>query len=142
MKDRHYIIDISVQVEYNISLFLAKWLDIKRDSSRSLGTKSSRLSFMQQINLILDMNILNKEQAEKLEYFARIRNKFAHFVEIKTFEQCLNSEVSLKNGISKYYPLKNSMNADLDSREQIVSLLSDITIITEQLLIKLEAKLN
>ncbi|MDW7693522.1 hypothetical protein R9C00_02110 [Flammeovirgaceae bacterium SG7u.111] len=140
MEPRHQIIDISVQIEYNISIFLAAWLGIERDTSRSLGTKSSSLSLNQQINLIVDMNILEKSQAQKLVLFAQIRNKFAHVAEINTYDQCLKSNKDLNKGIRKLYPLTNSIDDEFDSQQRIISLLADITVIGEQLINKLRNK--
>ena len=142
MEARHQIIDFSVQTEYNFSMFLSGYLGIDRDSSRSLSNRSTKLSFNQQLNLILDMNILNKEEVKKLESFAQIRNKFAHVVEIKTYNQCLSSDSTLKNSIDKLYPISIPIDDEIDSTYQVVKLLSDIVIIGDKIINKLKIKVE
>jgi len=142
MEARHKVIDISVQLEYNISMFLSAWLGIDRDSSRSLGSKSSSLSFNQQVNLILDMKILNKQQTQKLECFAQIRNKFAHVLEIKNFNDCFNSNSSLRNTMNKLYPLTNNDVEEFAGNMQLIGLLHDIVLIGDAIILKLKEHLK
>lgn len=137
IKPRHQIIDLSVTLERFISVFLSKWLGIDRGKSRSLDSKGTSLSFNQQVNLILDMNVLSKEEANKLECFAQIRNKFAHIAEVKTYSDCLNSINGLKNKLHKYYPKVKKENAD---KELVELLAKDIEKITCILVEKIKLK--
>jgi hypothetical protein len=140
MEARHQIIDFAVQLEYNIAHLICAWLGIDRENSRSFGTKSSSLSFYQQTNLILDMNVLNKEEAKKLECFGQIRNKFAHDVDIKSYSDCLSSNKDLKNKLSKFYPPKHKIDKELDSMDLVLKLMFDMAIINEILLSKLNER--
>lgn len=58
------VMDIAAQLEYNFSGMLGSFLKIKPSKSKSLGNKSSALSFNAKLNLILDMNIMSKSEAE------------------------------------------------------------------------------
>jgi hypothetical protein len=140
MNARHQIIDFSVQIEYNISMFISAWLEIDRDNSRSFGTSSQRLSFNNQINLVLDMGVMDKEQVKKMECFAQIRNKFAHVVEVKTFNECLNSNKNLKRTVNSLYPVNKFSDEELRAFQQMTMLLTDVTIIVDMLIEKLKKK--
>lgn len=84
---RHQVINMAVQIENNITLYLAYTLKISKPiSSRSLGTKSSALSFSHKLTLLLDLGILSKREVTLFTKFAEMRNKFAHLAHIDSFE--------------------------------------------------------
>ncbi len=134
LTDRHRVIDIGVQLEYNISNFLKTILRIQNDDTRSFD-RSSSLSFQQKLNLLLDLKILNKEEANKFELFAQIRNKFAHKLEVQTFADCFNSNQDLKNKMEKIYKTSSSFSHSLEV-EMFIQLLTDIVLIGERLISK------
>ena len=140
MEPRHHVIDISVQLEYNISAFLAGYLNINYLESRSFR-KSSSLSFQQKLNLILDMKVLEKDQLEKLEIFGQIRNKFAHDFDIKTYKDCFFSESGLKKRLEKIYKHRNELILESDCEKIFIRLLKDIIYIGDLLIEKLRIKI-
>lgn len=128
MKPRHQVMDLSVQLEFNISTFLKVYLNIKNEDSKSFD-RSNSLSFQQKLNLILDMKLLEKEQIKKLELFGQIRNKFAHKLEIETFFDCFNSNDDLKKRLLNLYNNKIEPKDEQEYFSIFNSLVADIAII-------------
>ncbi|QNN42623.1 hypothetical protein [Pedobacter roseus] len=80
---------------------------------------SSSLSFNQKVELLTEVKYYSKEQKEKLNRFAEIRNKFAHLAEIKNFEDCFNSIQGLESKLLKWFP--EIMQNKTDSKEDTFS---------------------
>jgi hypothetical protein len=136
---RHRVIDIAVQLEFNISNYLKVKLDIRNDDSRSFD-KGSSLSFQQKLNLILDLDVLTKDEVLKFELFGQIRNKFAHKVEIETFADCIDSDKHLRNKLVKLYSPEKEVSQDFQYRSIFIDVLIDITAIGVKLVKDLENK--
>lgn len=76
-KKRLTVLNYSLKLENISSTSLAFILDIENGeikNSKSLGNKSSSLSFNQKVNLLLDNKSINKSEKFKLESFMAIRN--------------------------------------------------------------------
>lgn len=101
---RHKVIDWAVFLESNISLILSHLLGISdMEKSKSLGYGTSALSFNAKLNLLTDINALEKEEKTKFEYFAQIRNKFAHNAGVVDFCSCFDKIDGLENKVKKVY---------------------------------------
>ncbi|MEO9884272.1 MAG: hypothetical protein ABJR05_11355 [Balneola sp.] len=82
---RPLIIESTVWVEEVVSKTLGELIGIDWKKSKSFGYGSSSLSFHQKIQIIQDLNGINKETKKKFTYLLNIRNKFVHVREVYTF---------------------------------------------------------
>lgn len=101
------VLNNSLLLEFYSSLSLAFLLDIDVDdirNSKSLGNKSSSISFNQKVNLLLDNKSIQKDEKLKLESFMSIRNQFMHNLGVKTFADAFNNISGLENKLKKIYP--------------------------------------
>lgn len=105
MNNRIEYLSHSLIIEKSVSWFLATCLGIEKDvkNSKSFSNKSSALTLMQKVNLILDLEIIEKKSIWKFEMFMSIRNQFMHNSEAETYEQCIEFIDGAKTKILKEY---------------------------------------
>jgi hypothetical protein len=128
IENRAFILEISVTIENILSLFLSVILEIKsRDSSLSLGTKSSALGFNAKTNLLLDMKYIEKENKWKFQKFMEMRNQFAHNAKVDTFEKCFLL-IGTREKLLSTYP--NDKSLSLEERLKVVSIALGMEIIS------------
>lgn len=139
MSARAMVLETSVQVESNISGVLGYLLSINVDTSKSLSCKSTALSFNAKLNLLLDMDILNKIEIEKFVIFSHIRNQFAHNVKVYSFDTCINEIEGLLNRFRKLYDILK-LNTEFDARSYFIRILQDIVLITSRIIKDLKQK--
>lgn len=108
---RCIVIELAVNLERSISVFLVYMLDITLENSKTLGNKSTALSFKTKVDLLTDMSIIDKEYATKLEHFAMIRNQFAHNADATDFTKCFSYIDGLDNKMKKWYG-REAQNSD------------------------------
>ncbi len=94
---RGLVIEKGVSIEAGIASLLGMLLDIEVDTSLSLGSKNSSLSFNAKVNLLSDLKFVPKEIIWQFQTFAEIRNKFAHVQYVDTFEKCFEILLEKKN---------------------------------------------
>ena len=115
-KKRLTVLNYSLKLENISSTSLAFILDIENGeikNSKSLGNKSSSLSFNQKVNLLLDNKSINKSEKFKLESFMAIRNQFMHNLGIESYKDVFDNIHGLQTKIIKLYPEVFS-NEDLE----------------------------
>lgn len=109
---RLFVLECSVFIEEKISDTLGKLLGIvDLEKSKSLGSSSSSLSFIQKKNLIIDI-ITNLEEHDKFTQFMEIRNKFAHVKRVNSFERLFDNTNGIKNKLDKWYKDKTGIIND------------------------------
>lgn len=84
------VIELSIFIERAVAATISSLLDINLKESKTLGNKSSSFSFKQKLDLLTDINALEKSSITKFQIFAEIRNQFAHNFEVHDFTTCLN----------------------------------------------------
>ena len=103
ISSRGIFLEASVAIEDMLSLLLSILLGVKkRKKSKSLGTKSTALSFNAKFNLLLDMDCIGKENTWKFQKFMEMRNQFAHNVDVTTFEKCFEFVEGKEKLLSSY----------------------------------------
>lgn len=115
---RLYILEHTILVEENISSTLGTILNIDWRNSKSFGFSSSALSFNQKVQVIQDMQGLEKNEIQKLSDLMSIRNKFAHVRSIVTFNDFFNSGINgkiVKKNFDKWY--KAELPVEIDDEE-------------------------
>lgn len=112
---RLYILEHTILIEENISSTLGEILNIDWKNSKSFGFSSSSLSFNQKVQIIQDIQGLEKIEIQKLSDLMNIRNKFAHVRSIKTFNDFFNSGISgkeVKKNLDKWFKTECNINVD------------------------------
>jgi hypothetical protein len=136
---RTMVLETSVQLESNISSILGYLLSIDIEISKSLSCKSTALSFNAKLNLLLDMNILNKTEMEKFVIFSQIRNQFAHNVRVVSFESCIDEIDGLLNRLRKLYNIVE-IDTELNAQSYFIRILQDIILISSKIIEEIKYK--
>ncbi len=139
LNPRTMVLEASVQIESNISDILGYLLGIDVEASRSLSCKSTALSFNAKLNLLLDMNILNKPEIEKFVIFSQIRNQFAHNVRVVSFDTCINEIEGLLNRFRKLYDILE-LDTEFDAQSYFIRILQDIVLISSKIIKEIKNK--
>jgi len=136
---RTMVLETSVQLESNISSILGYLLSIDIEISKSLSCKSTALSFNAKLNLLLDMNILNKTEMEKFVIFSQIRNQFAHNVRVVSFESCIDEIDGLLNRLQKLYSIVE-IDTEFNAQSYFIRILQDIILISSKIIEEIKYK--
>jgi hypothetical protein len=136
------VLHCSLSFEHLISLILAELLDIDIETSQTLGSKSSSLSFKNKIDLIIDIRAMEREDAKKFICFAEIRNQFMHNINVDTFTKCFQNLDGRDRELKKKYGLTDSKDL---TEEQLLSkcfdsLFKDISNVIAKLFNKIAEK--
>lgn len=141
---RLYIIEHALYIEKLASVTLGHILGIDWKNSKSFGNGSTALSFNQKIQIIQDLKDLNNVDIQKFSDFMGIRNKFAHVLSIKTFDDFFNSGkngINIRKNLVKYYDLKNlEIEKDLKNKIYFYRLFFDLLTILSQTIAKHETQ--
>lgn len=122
-ENRTIVIEFSVMIEDMLSLLLSVILKISnRRDSLSLGTQSSGLGLNAKVNLLLDMQYLDKEQRWKFKKFMEIRNQFAHNLKVQTFEQCFQIVRGTDKLLIAFPAVKNISSTEEKLKEAVTAL--------------------
>ena len=79
----------SLMCESITSFLIAELVDISdHHNSKTLGHKSSSLSFNQRIDFLIDMKVLNTTKKAKFQTFMEIRNQLMHNIRASTYVKC------------------------------------------------------
>lgn len=116
-KARADVIEASVTIERVITSMLAMFLSIDIENSKSFG--KTGLSFNSKLNLLADINMIDKDEKTKLIKFSEIRNIFAHDSSTHMFYQCFD-QLGLRAFLIKQYGEQQSSRG---SKEEIDGLL-------------------
>ncbi len=121
------ILRTSLLVEKFVTSFLALLIGIEdQDNSKTLGNKSTSLSFNQKIDILIDMGALNNLEKKKFQTFMEIRNQFMHNIMADSYVSCFNFINGKESFLLKEYPqtLDNSREEQL--RTAVVKLSTEI----------------
>lgn len=131
-KQRAFIIASSLKIEHNLSILLGNLLYVNDiNTSKTLGNKSSALSFNQKADLLLDTEFISPDDRKKFKLFMEIRNQFAHNSSCESYEDCLNLIDGCQNRLNKYYPLKNT-EAESNTKKQVSNMIDDLNSMIER----------
>jgi hypothetical protein len=136
---RAAVIEASVTIERVITTMLAMFLNIDIENSKSFS--KSGLSFNSKLNLLADINMIDKEEKSKLIKFSEIRNIFAHDNKVFMFNQCFK-ENDLKAFLLKRYGEQKSTYDFEEENDQLLfnKLFEDIKAICRKLFAKMMEK--
>ena len=124
---RTKILEKSLNLEDNINRCLRVLIEVKSSQPKTIGDKSSSIPLASKINLLLDLELLNKEEYNQLFCFLEIRNQFMHNIHcdsyIKVIEKISRSNLLLKldSKLTEFY--ENPIL--IENREEYIKLMVD-----------------
>ena len=127
----------SLMCENITSYLIAELVDITdHENSRTLGHKSSSLSFNQRIDFLIDMQVLNATQKAKFQTFMEIRNQLMHNISASTYVKCFTF---LPAGKDQYRQLKG-LSKEEELKKASLALAEDVFNITTSLFTSITKK--
>ncbi|MCF6133547.1 hypothetical protein [Flavobacterium wongokense] len=117
---RLYILEHTILIEEIVSSALGQILNIDWKNSKSFGFSSSALSFNQKVQIIQDIQGLEKIEVQKLSDIMSIRNKFAHVRSIATFNDFFLSGENGKNvkkNLDKWYGKNGTIESESEEQK-------------------------
>jgi hypothetical protein len=137
---RTMIMEHSLHLEKNLSIFLKIILGFDINSKSSSFDGSEALMLNNKINLLTDTNFINNESKNSLKCFMRIRNILMHNVDANTSTLCLDL---IKGNFSraslvKEYIKEKYENEEAESRAIIVGVCNKVSAIVHGMAERIE----
>ncbi len=140
---RKEILARALMMESLSSIFIAGLLGIKdRQNSKTLGNKSSSLSFNQKIDLLLDLGALNSDEKKKCQAFMEIRNQFMHNLEAASFQECFSFLSGADKKVLKLYPQPQNISVEKQLRNASLKLADDVLSFISKLMDNVKLKIT
>lgn len=86
---RKDILERALTLESSINQLLISYLNIDNQELKTLGNKSSSLSFKNKIDLLSDLGVFTKEENKKFVFLMEFRNQFLHNINCNSFEKAI-----------------------------------------------------
>ena len=130
-KQRAFLLESALTLERNLSILLANILSVDNvDNSKTLGNKSSALSFNTKVDILLDTDYICKYDKAKFTLFMEMRNQFAHNKKCETYLDMLNIVDTSEKRLLKFYPVTYDQESKEDQLQgQIAMLVDDLKMI-------------
>lgn len=108
MELRKIILEHTLNLEHRATSIITYALGIIKDDSKTLGNKGSSLSFKTKIDILYDLDELDKKQYIDLVKQMEIRNQFIHNAEVSTFIELQETYPDLISYLINRYPNEES----------------------------------
>jgi hypothetical protein len=82
---RSQILEMALILENSINQLLSTFLDIENPNPKTVGNKSSSLSFRNKLDLLSDLEIISKDEYLRLLLLMEFRNQFLHNIDCSSF---------------------------------------------------------
>lgn len=82
---RTEILDIALNIEQAVNSLLLIFLNIDKEEKKAISNKSGNLSFKNKIDLLIDLDIFNKEEYKQFLLLMEYRNQFLHNIDCSSF---------------------------------------------------------
>lgn len=80
------VLEKALYLESEMNKLLTLFLNVERGKeTRTFGNKSTSLSFKNKIDLLFDLDVLNKEENDQLLLLMQFRNQFLHNIHCSSF---------------------------------------------------------
>jgi len=140
---RTEILQYSLLIENFTSIFLSNLLNIPDfKASKSLGNKSGNLSFNQKIELLIDIQALEKKEKSKFLTFMSVRNQFMHNFDANSYENCFENIDGADKFILRNFPQDELLTKENQLKNATKQLANDVVTITVKLLDKVKEKIE
>ncbi len=120
---RYLVLNRSLEIESKLSEILKYLLGLeKEDDNKSLGFKGSALSLKAKVDLLFDINKIEKDLYKELILFMEIRNQFVHNLDSRTFEvvtKRINKQKKILDIFEKNKKLPNHEGLDLENKLRV-----------------------
>ncbi len=113
MELRKHILEHTLNLEYRATSIITYALGVLKSDSKTLGNKSSSLSFKTKIDILYDLEELDKKKYTDLIKQMEIRNQFIHNAATSKFEELQEDYPELIAYLVKNYP---NDEADLERK--------------------------
>ena len=122
MKSRIQVLRMSLVLEKCINKLILFNLGIIYESSNTkLFSSKNALSFKSKVELLFDLNVIDKEQLLEFELFMTFRNKFMHDIEIQSYVDVVNNfDSGLNKRFKKFVVEKSKKESEEKIYEQAV----------------------
>jgi hypothetical protein len=139
---RSEILNYALNLEHNVDLLLIAYLSIEKPNRKAISNKSGNLSFKNKLDLLFDLDILTKQEYDKLLLLMEFRNQFIHNIECNSFvcaveilgsdrgkkllyfsdiDENINIENRYHRGFTKLYGKSLKLFVDkIDERKQVI----------------------
>jgi len=107
MELRTEILEISLKIEFEINRLILVFLGIEKENTNAFSNKSGSFSFKNKIDLLYDLDIIEKDEHLKLELISVFRNQFMHNLKCNSFQTAVEiMDNQYKNRLLKFYGSK------------------------------------
>nr|WP_315203793.1 hypothetical protein [uncultured Flavobacterium sp.] len=119
MELRSWVISHVLRLEQTSSSLIRTMLRMFNENSKTLGNQSSALSFKSKIDLLLDLEEINKTEYNHLLKLMEIRNQFAHNPNAISFESLDEINPDINKYLFRFIPADTEENL---TREEILKI--------------------
>ena len=102
IKLKSEILEKSITIETYLSQILMRLLDIVNNENKTLSYKGTALSFKAKVDLLFDIEKIEKNLYNDLVTFMEIRNQFIHNYDTNSFET-VNLRINSKKRLIELY---------------------------------------
>jgi hypothetical protein len=89
LKIRTEVLEIALQIEKSITDLLMSYLSVSVEKRKGITNTSGGLNFKNKIDLLHDIQVLNKNEHFRLNLIMEFRNQFMHNFECNTFQDAV-----------------------------------------------------
>ena len=107
---RYHVLDMSLRIEEALADLFKIILRISKPETKTLDNKSSSLSFKAKVDLLSDLNDINKYEYNLFIKFSEIRNQFVHNHDVNEY---INLPKGLVKFLHKDFPCKTEQSENL-----------------------------
>ncbi len=108
MRLRSFVLEHSIRQERTSANIIKSLLRIVKNKTKTLGNKTSSLSFKNKIDLLHDLEEIDDEMYKHLVKFMEIRNQFAHNHECSSLLKLKGANSELTNHLKSKFPNKET----------------------------------
>lgn len=132
-QQRAFLIESALSIERNLSVLLANILSVKIQNSKTLGNKSSSLSFNTKADILLDTDYISPADKKKFVLFMEIRNQFTHNKNCETYSDMLTIVDGCEKRLQDVSPISyTSEIREEQLQEHLNKLVNDLTTIIKE----------
>jgi hypothetical protein len=136
MKLRSYVLEHSIRQEQTSAKIIKLILRILKNKTKTLGNKSSSLSFKNKVDLLHDLGDVDDMHYNHLIKFMEIRNQFAHNHECSSFLKLGEANSELTNYLKKF------KNDEKDEEESLLLSYNELFRICQTKLVRIQIEYN
>lgn len=114
LKLRTEVLEYALLLEYTVSSLIKAYFFIDKENPRTISNKSGGLSHKNQVDLLFDFDILNKQEYSALIKMMEFRNQFMHNYQCNSFNQAVEFLGSDKGKFLLKYLKPEDKDVDLE----------------------------